>query len=390
MRAISLALLATAWPDGAAETRRILDAGCGTGQQPRPLPPPRPRRWASTSRTRRCASAAAAAWPPPGAACWPCRSRTATFDAVTSFDVLYHRWVDDDRGGRARAGARAAPGRPAARARPGPEDAVGRPRRGRALAPPLHARRGAPPAARTPGSRWPALTYANTLLFPVLAARRTLDRLTDRHGSDVGFLPAPLEWTFRNLLRVEARLVRHVLPAHRGQRLRAGAQAARGRGGGPRLQSPACGAETHERPRAGRGRAAARARGVRDRARCTSAAATPARRPRRSRCPGPCRPTPARAASRPRRAPTTRPSTRLWRVRGRPGGGGWRRRLLRGLGRLLARRPRRPGVVQLAPGAVRQRAARLHRRPPRRAPTATTTRCWASTAATWARSTSAT
>jgi hypothetical protein len=54
------------------------------------------------------------------------------------------------------------------------------------------------------------LTYANTLLFPVIAARRTLDRLLHRHGSDVGFLPPPLEWTFRNLLGVEARLVRHL------------------------------------------------------------------------------------------------------------------------------------------------------------------------------------
>ncbi|PYQ48226.1 MAG: class I SAM-dependent methyltransferase, partial [Acidobacteria bacterium] len=31
MRDISLSLLATVWPDGAAEGRRILDAGCGTG-----------------------------------------------------------------------------------------------------------------------------------------------------------------------------------------------------------------------------------------------------------------------------------------------------------------------------------------------------------------------
>jgi len=26
----------------------------------------------------------------------------------------------------------------------------------------------------------------------------------------VGFLPAPMEWTFRNLLAIEARLVRHL------------------------------------------------------------------------------------------------------------------------------------------------------------------------------------
>src|SRR5258708_25488664 len=44
------------------------------------------------------------------------------------------------------------------------------------------------------------LTYANTLLFPVIAVRRTLDRILHRHGSDVGFLPAPMEWTVPNLL----------------------------------------------------------------------------------------------------------------------------------------------------------------------------------------------
>ena len=50
-------------------------------------------------------------------------------------------------------------------------------------------------------------SYANTLLFPLLLFRRTLDRRTGRHGSDVGFLPAPLEWAFGNLLAIEARLI---------------------------------------------------------------------------------------------------------------------------------------------------------------------------------------
>ena len=44
-------------------------------------------------------------------------------------------------------------------------------------------------------------------LFPVLLARRTLDRVLGRQGSDVGFLPAPLEWGFRSLLEVEAWLI---------------------------------------------------------------------------------------------------------------------------------------------------------------------------------------
>jgi len=54
------------------------------------------------------------------------------------------------------------------------------------------------------------LYWAGLLLFPLVAARRTLDRMTGRHGSDVGFLPSPLEWAFRNVLRGEAALVRRV------------------------------------------------------------------------------------------------------------------------------------------------------------------------------------
>jgi hypothetical protein len=54
-------------------------------------------------------------------------------------------------------------------------------------------------------------TYCNSLLFPVLFARRTLDRLLSRHGSDVGFLPAPLESLFRGVLGVEAWCVRRGL-----------------------------------------------------------------------------------------------------------------------------------------------------------------------------------
>ena len=52
------------------------------------------------------------------------------------------------------------------------------------------------------------LSYCNTFLFPLLLVRRTLDRLLGRHGSDVEFLPAPLEWVFRRVLLLEAALVR--------------------------------------------------------------------------------------------------------------------------------------------------------------------------------------
>ena len=47
-------------------------------------------------------------------------------------------------------------------------------------------------------------TYCNSLLFPLLFARRTLDRLLGREGSDVGFLPPLLESLFRGVMGVEA------------------------------------------------------------------------------------------------------------------------------------------------------------------------------------------
>jgi hypothetical protein len=47
-------------------------------------------------------------------------------------------------------------------------------------------------------------SYCNSLLFPLLLARRTLDRLLGREGSDVGFLPGPLEGLFRRVMGLEA------------------------------------------------------------------------------------------------------------------------------------------------------------------------------------------
>jgi hypothetical protein len=59
------------------------------------------------------------------------------------------------------------------------------------------------------GLRVERASYCNSLLFPLLLARRTLDRLLGREGSDVGFLPAPLEWAFKRVLLAEAAAVRH-------------------------------------------------------------------------------------------------------------------------------------------------------------------------------------
>jgi SAM-dependent methyltransferase len=207
MRAISLALLspALAGPAGAA---RILDAGCGTGNNLRHLA--RHGRAVGVDlsdealrfcRTRGVAAAKASLLSLP----FP----DASFDCVTSFDVLYHQWIADDRAAVAELARVLRPGGvilvrvPALRALWGAHDEA------------VHSRhrytRGEVRALlEGAGLEVVRASYGNTLLLPLVAARRTLDRVTGRHGSDVSFLPAPLEWAFRTLLGVEARLMRRV------------------------------------------------------------------------------------------------------------------------------------------------------------------------------------
>lgn len=210
MRALSFALLERHWPPASAdgERPRILDAGCGTGNNLRHF-----AAWGrpvgvdlSDEALRFCRQRGVAAT---GGSLMALPFADATFDCVTSFDVIYHRWVTDD----------AAAVREMARVlKPSGLMLV--------RVPALQALWGAHDEAVHSRHRYTArelrsllegqalkvlrLTYGNSLLFPLVAARRTLDRLTGRHGSDVGFLPAPLEWAFRNVLRGETALVRRV------------------------------------------------------------------------------------------------------------------------------------------------------------------------------------
>jgi SAM-dependent methyltransferase len=205
-RAIALGLLEPAMREVGAECPRLLDAGCGTGFNLVPL--------------GRLGRASGIDLAPEALA--RCRVRAvrvaradlrrlpfadATFDVATSFDVLYHAWVEDD-GAAVREMVRVL--------RPG----------GLALVrvPALEALRGAHDAEVQTRHRYTRgelltllessglvvrrITYCNSLLLPLLWARRTLDRVLAREGSDVGFLPAPLEWTFVRALRFEAALVR--------------------------------------------------------------------------------------------------------------------------------------------------------------------------------------
>ena len=204
-RAIASALLEPALGE-APGSRRLLDAGCGTGFNLLALG----RLGRATGidlapeaialcreRGVRAARASLLALPFPDAA----------FDAVTSFDVIYHAWVTDDRAAVAEMTRVLRPGGvllvrvPALRALWGAHDIEVQSRH-------RYTRRELRTLLGACGLRVERATYCNSLLFPLLLVRRTLDRLLGREGSDVGFLPAPLEWAFARALRAEAALVR--------------------------------------------------------------------------------------------------------------------------------------------------------------------------------------
>jgi len=205
-RAIATALLEPALRGLAMERPRLLDAGCGTGFNLLAL-----------SRLGRAVGIDLA----PEAIAF-CRDRgvravrasllalpfeSSSFAAVTSFDVLYHAWVTDDRAAVAEMARVLRPGGvllvrvPALRALWGAHDAEVQSRH-------RYTRKELEALLDGNGLRVERATYCNSLLFPVLFARRRLDRLLAREGSDVGFLPAPLEWTFKQVLLIEAALVR--------------------------------------------------------------------------------------------------------------------------------------------------------------------------------------
>lgn len=207
MRSIALAILdsgLTPSPTG----RRFLDAGCGTGNNLLHL---RERGQAvgidlSEDAIRFCRTRGVAAV---RGSVLQLPFGSGRFDGVTSFDVIYHLWVKDDRAAVAEMARVLKPGGlllvrvPAFKALWGAHDEAVHSRhrytRGELVA-----------LLEAQGFEVLRTTYCNFFLFPLLIARRSLDRATGRHGSDVQFLPAPLERAFRGLLELEARLVRRL------------------------------------------------------------------------------------------------------------------------------------------------------------------------------------
>jgi SAM-dependent methyltransferase len=205
-REIASALLGPALGAEAPRPRRLLDAGCGTGFNLLALG----RLGRATGidlapeaiafcreRGVRAVRASLLALPFPDAA----------FDAVTSFDVVYHAWVTDDRAAVAEMARVVRPGGlllvrvPALQVLWGAHDTEVQSR---------HRYTRAELRALLEGCslRVERATYCNSFLFPLLLVRRALDRLLGREGSDVSFLPPPLEWAFARALIAEAALVR--------------------------------------------------------------------------------------------------------------------------------------------------------------------------------------
>ncbi len=203
-RAIALALVEPWLAAGAR--RRLLDAGCGTGFNLRALSALGRATGVDLSpealafcRERRVEAVRGSVLALPFA--------DASFDLVTSFDVIYHAWVSDDRAAAAEMARVLRPGGlllvrvPALRALWGAHDVEVQSRH-------RYTRGELVSLLSGCGLQLLRASYCNSLLFPLLFARRTLDRLLAREGSDVGFLPAPLEWAFARALRAEAALLR--------------------------------------------------------------------------------------------------------------------------------------------------------------------------------------
>jgi SAM-dependent methyltransferase len=205
MRAVTDALWGAHFPRVPAARPLLVDAGCGTGQNLRHFAD-RARAFGfdlSAAALRFCRARGVTAG---RASVLALPLRDASVDVVTSFDVIYHGWVESDLGAVRELVRVLRPGGllvvrvPALMMLWGAHDEA------------VHSRhrytaRELRLLFEASGLEVVRVTYCNSILFPLLALRRTLDRWFARHGSDVEFLPAPLEWLFLRFLWLEARLI---------------------------------------------------------------------------------------------------------------------------------------------------------------------------------------
>ena len=205
MRRIARALLTPLLPPVEGRARRILDACCGTGWNLQDLATfgdtygidLSPLAVVTTNRRGgRVTQGNLLALP----------YASSSFDVVTSFDVLYHAWIQDDARAVRELARVLKPGGlvlvkvPALKILWGAHDEAVHSRH-------RYTRGELENLVESAGLHLVRSTYANSLLFPVLLTRRFLDRALNRHGSDVALLPPPLERLFGGLLTVEAWLL---------------------------------------------------------------------------------------------------------------------------------------------------------------------------------------
>lgn len=205
MRRIARALLSPLLPETERASRRILDAGCGTGWNLEALSvfgethgvDLSPLAATTTKRRGGRVSLGNLLSLPYG---------SASFDVVTSFDVIYHAWVVDDVQAVRELARVLKPGgvlllkAPALKILWGAHDEAVHSRH-------RYTRSEMEALVGAAGLTLVRSTYANSLLFPVLLTRRYLDRALNRHGSDVALLPPLLEKAFGALLSIEAALL---------------------------------------------------------------------------------------------------------------------------------------------------------------------------------------
>jgi SAM-dependent methyltransferase len=208
MRAITETLLTPHLTGRGGDAPLILDAGCGTGSNLEYLGR-RGRALGVDVSTDALEFCRARKVEVVGGSLLQLPFPDSTFDCVASFDVLYHRWIEDDAVALRELCRVLRPGGlvflrlPALEMLRGAHDEAVHTRH-------RYTRREVGQLLDGAGLKTLRITYCNSFLLPLLALRRSLDRLTGSTDSDVAFLPKPMEWTFRNLLALEARLLKHV------------------------------------------------------------------------------------------------------------------------------------------------------------------------------------